>query len=94
MGLLNSTVLFGRAVKKVMSTPCQILGYKPFVDDMNGKTLGFYRAVREISRLLWRLIKFNLRIHPKKTELFQESIPALGMKVSNEGIELLDEMVR
>ena len=93
MGWVNSTVFFNRAMKRLTSEPSLMRSTRTYIDDVLQRGRSFRGLLKELIRLLLRCERWNLRIHPKKTELFQTLVETVGFTVDQNGIKIAKEKI-
>ncbi|MCP4459200.1 MAG: DDE-type integrase/transposase/recombinase, partial [Cytophagales bacterium] len=93
MGAKNSSSQFSRCMALLFSKiPFNSLVF--FIDDL---LMGSKTADEHLKRLKWifsRLSWGNLKLNPKKTNLFKREVTFLGQKLSREGLRIDDEKIK
>ena len=89
-GLCNAPATFQRVMNLVLQG---LLWTKVLVylDDVIILGKNFDEAVENLRETLARFRKYNLKLKPRKCELFREEVKFLGRLVSKEGIRISDE---
>ena len=84
-GLCNAPATFSRALALVLrglSWDCVV----SFLDDLVILGRGFEDHLRNMEKVFERFQRFQLKLKPKKCELFQREVIFLGHKVSGKGV--------
>ncbi|MES9904881.1 MAG: pol polyprotein, partial [Sedimenticola sp.] len=92
-GLCNAPSTFSRLMQMTFSD----LTYKILVlylDDIIVYAKTFDQALENLKIAFERLREANLKLHPKKTILFQKEVTFLGHRISEEGISTCPEKVK
>ena len=91
-GLCNSPATFSRAIQLVLQglTWKECLAY---LDDVIVMGENFSSHMRNLRSVLTRFQKYNLKLNPKKCNLFQTEIKFLGKIVNSKGISINPESI-
>ncbi len=92
-GLCNAPSTFSRLMQTVFAG----LSYKILVlylDDIIVYAKSYDQALENLKIAFQRLREANLKLHPKKTVLFQKEVTFLGHKINAEGISTCPEKVK
>ena len=91
-GLCNSPATFSRAIQLVLQglTWKECLAY---LDDVIVMGENFSSHMRNLRSVLTRFQKYNLKLKPKKCNLFQTEIKFLGKIVNSKGISINPESI-
>ena len=91
-GLCNAPATFSRAMNLVLRglTHRQVLAY---LDDVVVIGCTFEEHLENLTLVLQRFRKHNLKLKPKKCHLFQTEIDFLGRHVSSDGISIQKEKI-
>ena len=86
-GLCNAPATFQRAMYLVLRglTWREVLAY---LDDIMVLGIDFDSHLRNLREVLSRFRQYNLKLKPKKCELFQSAVEFLGKKVTCEGVSV------
>jgi hypothetical protein len=92
-GLCNAPATFQRAMHLVLRglTWTQVLVY---LDDIIVLGKSFENGLRNLRNVLYRFREFNLKLKPKKCELFKDEVELLGKLVSAKGVSVSPSKVK
>jgi hypothetical protein len=83
-GSKNSSTYFALLIDKCLK-PLKHLKVRHFLDDIIIPAENFQEMSHKLTRVLNRLIEFNLTIDPSKTQLFKQNIDFLGYEINKNG---------
>ena len=92
-GLCNSPATYSRAISLVLRglTWKSVLS---FLDDICVLGKSFDEHLKNLREVLGRFQKFQLKLKPRKCEIFKKKVPFLGRQVSQSGIEVNEESIK
>lgn len=88
-GLCNAAATFERLMENILGD----LRCLVYLDDMIAHAKTFELELQRLTRIFSRLREANLKLNPKKCELFRRKVKFLGHVVSEEGVAIDPEKV-